>query len=146
MSDFSRFDELADLDALREGIEKAESGGAKVFEEIPHDTYEVSIEKMELAESKKGDPMMKAWFRILSGDYEGYLIFMNQVITKPFQIHIVNQFLRSLKTGLDIGFESYGQYAGLVDEVFAEAEKREYALEYGERKGFNTFTIVEVFD
>ena len=144
MTDFSRFDELVDLDALREGIEKASSGSGD-FEEVPYDTYEVSIEKMLLKESKSGKPMLSVWWRIIAGDYDGQMIFQNQVIEKPFQIHVSNQLLRSLKTGIDVDFQSYSQYATLVDEVREEAQKREYALEYGEKKGFKTFAIVEVY-
>lgn len=72
---------------------------------------------------------------------------MNQVVTQGFQIHIANEFLRSLDSGIDIEFESYSQYAQLLMDV-AEAidGQLEYAVEYGERKGFNTFTIAEVFE
>lgn len=145
MSDFSRFDELVDLDALREEVQKAASNTGE-YEEIPYGMYEVGIEKMELKESKKGQPMVSVWFRIINGDYENSMLFMNQVVTKPFQIHICNQFLKSLKTGMEIDFKSYSDYARLIEEVYSEAEKHEYALDYGEKKGYKTFTITEVFE
>jgi len=58
--------------------------------------------------------MVSCWMKIVSGEYEGSLIFMNQVITKGFQIHIANEFLRSLESGSDIEFNTYSQYGQLL--------------------------------
>lgn len=144
--DFSKFDEKVDLDGLRNDIAEAESNGGD-YKEVPHGNYEVKIQKLELSESKKGDPMFVCWMKILSGDYANSLIFMNQVVTQGFQIHIVDDFLRSLDSGVEVGFESYAQYADMIMDV-AEAinGKLEYAVEYGENKGFNTFKITDVFE
>ena len=72
---------------------------------------------------------------------------MNQVVTKGFQIHIANEFLRSLGTNIDIRFESFSQYANLIADVYEAINGNfEYALEYGESKGFNTFEITEIFE
>ena len=38
------------------------------YEEIPFDKYYVSLAKMELTSSKKGDPMLSVRFRILEGN------------------------------------------------------------------------------
>ena len=62
MNDFSKFDELVDLDALREEVQRAADGNGD-FEEVPTGMYEVSLEKMELKESKKGQPMVSVWFK-----------------------------------------------------------------------------------
>ena len=144
--DFSKFDKQVDLEGLKNDIKEAENNGGD-YREVPHGNYEVKIQKLELGESKKGDPMFICWMKILSGDYKNSLIFMNQVVTQGFQIHIVDDFLRSLDSGVDIGFESYGQYADMVMDV-AEAidGNLEYAVEYGENKGFNTFKITDVFE
>ena len=144
--DFSKFDKAMDLEGLKHDIEDARENSGD-FKEVPHGQYEVSINKLELTESKKGDPMVSVWFKILTGDFKGSLIFMNQVITQGFQIHIVNEFLRSLDCGIDITFESFTQYGQLLLDVHEAIDGQlEYALEYGERKGFNTFKIVEVFE
>ena len=91
--------------------------------------------------------MVKIWFKIVSGEYEGSLLFMNQVITRGFQVHIVNELLRSLGTDIDICFDSYSQYGELLETIFNEIEDNfEYALSYSERKGFDTFEITEVFE
>lgn len=145
--DFSKFDKMANLDGLKADIVKAESEVVN-YSEVPLGTYEVKIERLELTESKKGAPMMTCWFKIL-GDYQkDRLIFMNQVIEKGFQIHICSDFLRSLDTGLDVHFDSFEQYAGLIYDVadFIKQNHLEYALEYGEKKGFPTFKITEVFE
>lgn len=143
--DFSKFDKQIDLEGLKKDIEDSASND---FKEVPHGNYEVAITKLELAESKKGDPMVKVWFKVVSeGEYKGSLIFMNQVITQGFQIHIVDELLRSLETDVDIHFESYSQYADLLADVYEAVDGNyEYGLKFGENKGFNTFEITDVFE
>lgn len=145
--DFSKFDKKVDLEGLKNDIADAEENGGGNFKEVPLGTYEVAITKLELGESKKGDPMVKVWFKIVSeGEFKNSLIFMNQVITRGFQIRIVDEFLRSLETDVDITFESYSQYADMLMDVFEEIEGNyEYGLKYGKNKGFNTFEITDIF-
>lgn len=144
--DFSKFDKSVDLDGLREDIKEAQENGGD-YKEVPHGKYEVSIEKMELVESKKGDPMVSVWFNIVSGEYKNSKIFYNQVITKGFQIHLVNELLRSFESDLDVEFETYKQYSKLLLDIHENIDgKFEYALNYDEKKGYNTFSILEVFE
>lgn len=142
--DFSKFDKMVDLEGLKHDIEASADND---FREVPHGAYEVAITKLKLDESKKGDPMVKVWFKIIAGEYKGSLLFMNQVITRGFQIHIVDEFLKSLDTDIDIYFESYSQYNELLMEVFDAIDGNfEYGLQYGENKGFDTFKITDVFE
>lgn len=142
--DFSKFDKQVDLEGLKKDIEDSASGD---FKEVPLGNYEVAITKLELTESKSGNPMVTCWFKILSGDYANSLIFMNQVITQGFQIHIVDEFLRSLETDIDVKFESYSQYNELLLDIFEAVNGNlEFGLKYGDRKGFNTFEITDVFE
>ena len=145
--DFSKFDKQVDIEGLKHDIQDAAENGGGDFKEVPLGTYEIKIKKLELKASKKGDPMVSCWMQILEGQYKGSMLFMNQVITRGFQVHIVNEFLRALDSGVPISFESYSQYGSLLMDI-AEAidGKREYALEYGEKNGFNTFKITEVFE
>jgi hypothetical protein len=145
--DFSKFDKAVDIAGLKNDIQDAAANSGGDFKEVPLGAYEIKIKKLELKLSKKGDPMVSCWMQILEGEYKGQLLFMNQVVTKGFQVHIVNDFLRSLQSGEVIQFESYSQYAQLLMDV-AEAidGKKEYALDYGEKNGFNTFKITEVFE
>jgi hypothetical protein len=143
---WEKFDKAIDTEGLKKDVAEASNGQAS-FKEVPHGKYEVAIEKLELTASKKGDPMVQCWMKVVSGEYKGNRIFMNQVITKGFQIHIANEFLRSLDSGSDISFETYSQYGQLLMDVHEEIDGQlEYAVEYGEKKGFNTFEIVEVFE
>lgn len=144
---WEEFDNKVDLEGLKEDIESSPTGGGN-YKEVPHGNYEVAVTKLELDISKKGDPMVKVWFKILDGEYKNSLIFMNQVVTQGFQIHIVNDFLRSLETDIEIEFESYKQYAELLLDVYEAVNGNyEYALKYDKtNKGFNTFEITDVFE
>lgn len=142
--DFSKFDQKVDLEGLKKDIEDSANND---FKEVPHGNYEVAVTKLELSESKKGDPMVKVWFKIVSGEYKNSLIFLNQVITQGFQIHIVDELLRSFETDIDVHFDSYSQYAELLADVYEAIDGNlEYGLKYSENKGFNTFEITEVFE
>lgn len=144
--DFSKFDKRFDLEGLKNDIAEASENGE--YKEVPLGNYEVEITKMELTESKKNDPMFTTWFKILNGEFKGSLIFMNQVINLGFQIHIVDEFLRSLDTDVEIEFETYSQYADMIADVYEEVDGNlEFVLEYGNtKKGFPTFTIKDVFE
>lgn len=141
------FDKAIDVKELAEDVQNAQDNNFKIVE---HDTYEVSVEKMELVASKKGDPMVTIWFKVLSeGEFKGSLIFFNQVITRAFQIHIVNELLRSLDSGVEnIEFKTYKQYGNLIMDIHeAISGKLEYALRYSEgKKGFSTYEITDVFE
>lgn len=144
----SKFNELFDVKALKADVENAAANGTGNYKEVPTGDYEVKVTKMELGESKKGAPMVTIWFKVLAGEYEGSLIFMNQVITQGFQIHIVNTLLRSFDTGHEVHFDDFDQYENLIMDI-AEAidtKKLEYGLKLGENKGFKTFEITEVFE
>ena len=145
---WDKFDEAIDTKRLQEDVKEAAENGTGSFKEVPHGEYEVEVNKMELIGSKKGDPMVTIWFKVVSGEYKGSLIFFNQVITQGFQIHIVNELLRSMDTGLDIEFKTYKQYGNLLMDVMEEIDGRlEFALKYGEgKKGFSTYEITDVFE
>ena len=145
--DFSKFDKTIDLEGLQADIQDAAENGGN-FKDVPHGDYEVRIEKLELTTSKAGDPMLTCWFKVLAGEYDGSMIFYNQVVTKGFQIHLANEFLRSLNSGIEIEFKSYTQYAQLILDVHEAIDgKCEYVLRYQEgKKGFSTYEITEVFE
>lgn len=146
--DFSKFNSSIDLEGLKHDIDDA-SQNQQNFEEVPAGTYEVVVTKMELTESKHGDPMFTCWFKIIGAEQKGRLIFMNQVITQGFQIHIVNQLLRDMDTGIEIKFDDFNQYATLIFQIeeILKADNCGFIINYGKTaKGFNTFAIKEVFD
>ena len=144
---FEKWNESIDLKGLQDDIKDAQENN-KEFEKVPHGEYEVKLDKLELKASKKGDPMVSAWFTILEGKYKKSKLFLNQVITQGFQIHIVNELLKSMGTDLAIEFVDYKQYADLLLDVAEEcdANNLEFALKYEDNKGYDKFTITEVFE
>ena len=147
MDMFEKWNSNIDLAGLQQDIKDAQDNN-KEFEAVPHGEYEVKLDKLELKATKKGDPMVSAWFTILEGKYKNSKLFMNQVVTQGFKIHIVNEFLRSMKTDIDVDFEDYKQYAELLLDVaeFCDANNLEFAIKYEDNKGYDKFTITEVFE
>lgn len=147
MSIFDKWNKAIDGKKLADDFKDIEENGGQ-FEDVPKGKYVVKIDKMELKESRNHDPMFSAWFKITDGNHKNSLIFMNQLITKAFQIHIVCEFLRSLDTGIDINFDgNYEHFNNTILDVAEEAEKCEFLLDYGETaKGYSTFKILEIYD
>lgn len=144
---YDEWNKNTDLAGLQKDVKDAQSNKGD-FEKVPYGNYEVKVDKMELKASKKGDPLVSIWFTIIEGKHKNSKIFLNQLILKGFQIHLMNEFLRSMDTGLDIEFVDYKQYANLILDV-AEAcdiNKLEFALKYEDNKGYDKFTIMEVFE
>lgn len=153
---FSRWDKEIDTEGLQNDIaEAATNGGNGTYKEVPHGNYEVAVQQMELKASKKGDPMVSIWFKIVSdGDYKGSILFYNQVITQGFQIHNCNELLHKMveEMGADmpvVEFKSYKQYSELLMDIYEGiADNFEYALKYTankKNKDFSDFEVTEVF-
>ena len=148
---WDEFDKAFDVEGLANDVKEAEKNGGTTRREVPHDTYEIAITKLELTKSKKGDPMVTCWMKIVEGAYKGSLIFMNQVVTQDFQFHIVNEFVRDLvsecEDAPDIHFHAFNQYGNMLMDVMELIDGNyEYKLNYGENsKGYNTFEIEEVY-
>lgn len=140
---WEKFDREIDKD-IQQKIAEAENSE---YVEVPLGDYEVKVDNMELKISKNGNPMVSIWFRIVAGDFEKNLLFMNQVINQPFQIGLANKILRALDPNKEVEFESYTQYANLILDIFEDIDgKYEYALKYGEKKGFSTFEVLDIFE
>ena len=156
---FDKWDKAIDTEGLAKDIAEAAENGSGNYKEVPHGDYEVEINQMELKASKKGDPMVSIWFKIVSdGEYKGSMIFFNQVITQGFQVHIVNEILRMMVSEMsDVELLnridtikdsfSYNGYANLIMDVFEAINGNyEYALSYKKgKKDFSTFEITEVY-
>jgi hypothetical protein len=148
---FDKWNKNIDVAGLQKDIAEADQqNGSGDYKEVPDGKYEVKIEKIELKESSKGDPMVSMWFRILSGDFKNSMIFMNQVITQGFQISQTNRFLKSLQAVDDdqIEFKDYSQYNDLLMDIFEEVDGTlEFLLAYGtNKKGFHTYKIEDVYE
>lgn len=147
---FEKFNKQIDVQGLKKDVEDvANNQGSGEYEEVPHGEYEVTIEKMELKESKKGDPMLSIWFKIIDGKYEGSIIFFNKLLTKGFWIHQACELLRSFETDVEVVFEDFVQFNDVINEVFEKVEdaELEFALNYSKnKKGFDEYEITDVFE
>lgn len=157
---FDQWDNSIDTEGLENDIKEAEeNGGTGQYKEVPHGNYEVAVEQMELKASKKGDPMVSIWFRIVDGDFKNSIIFFNQVVTQGFQIHIVNELLRKMVSEMKNAGEymqrideikkpfSYKKYGNLIMDIFEEiSDNFEFNLSYQKgKKDFSTYEIKEVY-
>lgn len=151
MSIFDKWNKEIDGEALKKDVEEAAEGRTE-YKEVPTGTYEVKVEKMELKECNsdkhKGEPMVSIWFKVLNGEYKDGIIFMNNLLVQGFQIHIVNELLRSLDTDVDVEFDgNYEHYNNTILDVFEGTQNLEYVLNYGtSKKGYPTFKIEDVFE
>ena len=148
MSIFDKWNEQIDGAKMAEEVKEVEKNGGGNYKDVPAGEYEVKIEKMELKESKSGAPMVSVMFRILEGEFKKSCLFMNQVVTLPFQIGFVNEFLRSMDTDVTVDFDgNYEHYNNMILDVFeaVDRDKLEFLVAYGEKNGYKTFRIKEVY-
>lgn len=146
--DFSIWNNAIDAEKFEKELEELKKNGNGNYSEIEPGNYVVKVDKMELKASRGGDPMVSIQFRILEGEHKKACIFYNQVVTKPFQIHLANNFLSSLGTGIDVKFDgNYENYSNLILDVGEACDKLEFDLLYGKNaKGYNTYRINEVYE
>lgn len=143
--DFNKFNEMFDLEGLKNDLENLNSGGGS-FEDVPPGNYEVSIEKLEIGESKKGLPMLKCWFNVLVGEYKGSKLFMNQMLTTSFGIHNSNVFLNTLGVDEPVTFIDFNQYGKRINDIFNVTTNYTYHLEFiKNEKGYDVYKIKEKF-
>lgn len=146
--DYSKFNSVIDLEGLKADLEK----GTTEYEEIPAGDYEVSIESLELGETKETQkPMVKCRMKILVGDYEGRLLFFNKPILNAWFLSQANEFLDSLKSGHKIELIGWEQYGELIKKVFESVSgKHEYLVELSKKvskgKTYDNYTIKKVYD
>jgi hypothetical protein len=148
---FEKWDKSIDTEGLQKDIEEAAKNTGGNYKEVPHGKYEVAVEQMELKASKKGDPMVSIWFRIVDGAFDNSIIFYNQVIKEGYQIHFVNELLRKMVSEMEdapvVEFKTYKQYGNLIMDIHEAIDGNfEFALDYKEgKKGFSTYEIKEVY-
>ena len=144
---FDKWNKAVDLDGIKQDIASAAEGN-KEYVDVPVGKYEVKLAKAELKASKRsGNPMVSMQFKVIAGDYKGQSIFMNQIVTQGFQINIVNTFLRSMSTDIEVEFIDYKQYADMLLDVAEACEGLEFVLDYTENaKGYKDYKILDVFD
>lgn len=151
MSDmFDKFDNEFDTKQIAADAIAAQANSGE-YVEPPCDVYEVKITYLGVGESKKsGNPMARCTFEIVAGELQGRRIYMNQVITTGFQIHLFNEFMRSLKTSIPVpSFTTYREYNRTMIDIKAECDERKLTFQLNfskDKKNYNVFTIEDVFE
>ena len=147
MNDFSKFDSLFNTKELRE-----EMNNLPDFEELGDGKYIVKLENLELKESSNGNPMVTSTFEVTEGENKGRKIFYNQVVTKAFQLKLLNKFLQSMiddeEMEESIKFESYAQYGEMLTNLINIINMNKYTYELQIKtnaKGYKNYTIFDIF-
>lgn len=151
--DFSKFDKEVNLDQLKKDAEEIiKNGGSGDYPEIEAGTYKGKFEKLEIAETKDGRPMLKAMFRITEGPKKKCCLFLNRVLygTKNDANMIASAvgWLESLDPSEEVGeicFESFSQFNELVMDILEDISELVYDVDY-DPNGFNTISVKEIYD
>jgi hypothetical protein len=133
------------------------AGGQGDYPEIPVGKYEVKVEKMECKLTKESKrPMVSIWFKILEGKHADSMIFYNGVFHEDWMRHRVVKFLSALldddgkheaEINLILKSNDVNYINDFVMDIHEEIDgKLEYLLDYGESKGYKTYSIEEVFE
>lgn len=142
----------AELAESQKEISENANGGN--YPEVPVGTYEVKVEKMEAKRSSKGNPMISVWFKILNGNYKDSMIFYNGVFHEDWMRHRAAKFLSDLLDDGDRTAEinlilksTVGEVNNFCMDIHEAIDgKFEYLLNYGEKKGYSTYAIEEVYE
>lgn len=113
------------------------------YSELPDGEYICRLEKLELAETQAGKPMIKGMFRITDGQHHNQCIFYNQVFCRSesgsmFSMYKGLKFLRSLQIFDVSEIDFNGNYADFNDLLLDMAEEAE--------SSFMTFRIRKTKD
>ena len=151
MSIFNKFKNGFDNDSMNEAVKRAEENNTGDYKDIPAGAYEVALEKLELGQTKNGDPKLTAWFKIVAGEFTGSYLFKNSVLKEEWQVDKAFKFIADLRSDVEIvdpikTDEDFDNY--LADVLEAVNEKGiEYEVEYTVNKsGFGDIKeILQVF-
>lgn len=152
---WEEFDKSIDTQALQEDVDKAAEGGN--YTKPDTGVYEVSLDSMELAKSKTGNPMIKAAFTIKKGQFKGKKIFYNQTVHTGYGVKLHNDLLRAMDLDCVAEieedskklFQNFKQYGQLMLDVAEEVEEAKLTFELKYTNGgdsFDSFEITDVFE
>ena len=155
MSIFDKYTERVSAEELAKAQQELEQNGNTEYDEVPVGRYEVKVKKMEAKLSKSGNPMVSIWFEIVKGNYKGQLIFYNGTYHEDWMRHRVVDFLSNLlddgthKAEINLILKDYDVHEvnEFIMDVHEQIESKfEYLLDYGMKKGYNTYTIEEWYE
>ena len=153
--DFSKWNEEFGGQQAVEDLKKAAENSGD-YPDLPEGTYHCKLEKLELGESRKHQPMIKGMFRITEGAHKKQCIFYNQVFCRSesgsaFSMHKGLEFLRSLQIFDDSDVDFDGNYADFNDlllDMAEEAESTGMTFDINTEKDgdYTRLEVVEIYD
>lgn len=138
-----------------EAVQAVKEAKENEFKELPDGIYNCKLEKLELGESNKGKPMVKAMFRILRGDYKKQCLFYNGVMAAKdpqyngFMIHRVLEFLRSLEVldESEIDFDgNFRDFNDLLLDIAEESEGLTFEIEKSKDGEYSKLEVIDVYE
>lgn len=151
--DFGKWNEQYGGEETRKALEDA---AKNEFTELPDGNYICKLEKLELAESQTGKPMIKGQFRVTEGAHKKQCIFYNQVFCRnangnAFSIKKGLDFLRSLKIFDKAEVDFSGDYEEFNDLLLDMAEEAEnnfmtFNLKKSKDGEYTRIECTEVYD
>ena len=156
MSIFDKYASKINAEELAQSQKEiAKNASSSDYPEVPVGEYEVKVEKMEAKMSKGNNPMVSIWFKILKGDFKDSMIFYNGVFHEDWMRHRVVDFLSDLlddnahkaEINLMLKDSNIKDVNDFIMDIHEEVDGTfEYLLDYGMSKGYNTYTIKEVYE
>lgn len=139
----------------QQALEALKDTDTNEYTELPDGTYTCKLEKLELGESKKNQPMIKGQFRITEGKHKKQCLFYNQVFCRSasgsgFSMHKGLEFLRSLQVFDESEVDFSGDYAAFNDlllDIAEEAESSQMMFEIRKSTDgdFSRLEVTEVY-
>lgn len=149
MIDFAKFNKEFPADEMKKQIKEAKENSGN---NLPEGEYTVKLDKMELAQSTKGQLMIKAQFRIVTGEHKKQCIFVNRVLTGTkndgFMMIKAKEFLEELDSGIDVVFEDWEQFNELVLDI-AEAineDGLQYVVTLTDNGKYQDFEVIDIIE
>lgn len=155
MSIFDKFTKKINAEELAASQAEINKNTSGDYPEIPVGKYEVKIDKIEAKMSKSNNPMVTIWFKILEGNFKDSIIFYNGTFHEDWMRHRVVDLLSAIldddthKAEINLILKDYDIKVvnDFVMDIHEQVDgKFEYLLDYGQKKGYNTYTIEEVFE
>lgn len=136
-------------EALEE-LKKAQEnkGGSGEFDEIPDGVYRCKLEKLELAASKTGKPMVKGVFAVSTGKYKNWKLFLNQVFTRGYPQHKALEFLRSMEVfeASEIDFDGdFKDFNDLLLDILENSEWMEWDIDKSKDGDFTKLEVIKTY-
>ena len=152
MMDFEKFNKMIDVDAYNRKLEEIENGndGVDNYEELPDGTYEMRLERLQMVENRKGEPMVKLAMSVIRGARAKSWIWVNYNILHPYAMHNLNEVLRDMDLETSIEWDgNFQHYNDVICDVLEEIKslKIGFAVEVShDSKGFASIKITDSWE